>query len=50
MGVLFLLQVYWYCVTNKALHHLSKRCQFLQKLDMSWCGDFMQITSDNFVE
>ncbi|PSN29548.1 F-box/LRR-repeat protein 4, partial [Blattella germanica] len=43
------LKVYWYCITNKSLYYLSKRCQFLQKLDMSWCGDFMQITPDNFI-
>ncbi|KDR23668.1 F-box/LRR-repeat protein 4-like isoform X2 [Zootermopsis nevadensis] len=44
------LKVYWYCATSAALRSLSKRCQYLQKLDLSWCGDFVHITSGDFVD
>ncbi|XP_069676083.1 F-box/LRR-repeat protein 4 [Periplaneta americana] len=44
------LKVYWYCVTAAALQSLSKHCQYLQKLDLSWCGDFNHITSDDFID
>ena len=42
-------QVYWYCTTATALMSLSKRCQYLQKLDLSWCGDYGLITSEDLV-
>jgi hypothetical protein len=45
-----ILQVYWYCVTATALRSLSKQCPYLQKLDLSWCGDFNHIKSEDFVE
>jgi len=44
-----IFQVYWYRVTATALKSLSKQCQYLQKLDLSWCGDFNHITSEDFV-
>jgi hypothetical protein len=45
-----ILQVYWYCVTAAALRSVSKQCPYLQKLDLSWCGDFNHIKSEDFVE
>jgi len=42
-------QVYWHCTTATALMSLSKRCQYLQKLDLSWCGDYGLITSEDLV-
>lgn len=43
------MKVYWYCTTATALMSLSKRCQYLQKLDLSWCGDYGLITSEDLV-
>jgi len=42
-------QVYWYCTTATALMSLSKRCQYMQKLDLSWCGDYGLIASEDLV-
>lgn len=44
------LKVYWYCVTATALRSVSKQCPYLQKLDLSWCGDFNHIKSEDFVD
>ncbi|XP_066993757.2 F-box/LRR-repeat protein 4 isoform X2 [Anabrus simplex] len=43
------LKVYWYCTTSKALETLAGRCQYLQKLDLSWCGSLKSIRSCDFV-
>ncbi|XP_038209936.1 F-box/LRR-repeat protein 4 [Zerene cesonia] len=37
------LRPYWYCVRSQVLMTLSKRCKFLQKLDLSWCGSHCMI-------
>ncbi|PNF13730.1 F-box/LRR-repeat protein 4 [Cryptotermes secundus] len=44
------LKVYWYCVTATALRSVSKQCLYLQKLDLSWCGDFNHIISEDFID
>ncbi|XP_071446527.1 F-box/LRR-repeat protein 4 [Hetaerina americana] len=41
---------YWNCVTDKALKSLESRFHLIQKLDMSWCGNYMKISPDAFVE
>ncbi|XP_046389546.1 F-box/LRR-repeat protein 4 isoform X2 [Ischnura elegans] len=44
------LKPYWYCVSDKALTSLQSRFNFIQKLDLSWCGNYMKINPDTFVE
>ncbi|KAL1137854.1 hypothetical protein AAG570_009550 [Ranatra chinensis] len=43
------LKPYWYCVSSYTLKSLEIRCQYLQKLDLSWCGNYRQIFSTNFI-
>nr|CAD7425229.1 unnamed protein product [Timema monikensis] len=43
------LKVYWYCTTAKALSSLAPRCKYLQKLDLSWCGNILSILPDDFI-
>ncbi|XP_059050959.1 F-box/LRR-repeat protein 4 [Achroia grisella] len=38
------LRPYWYCVHSDVLATLSKRCKFLQKFDLSWCGSRHKIS------
>ncbi|XP_014242278.1 F-box/LRR-repeat protein 4 [Cimex lectularius] len=42
------LKPYWFCVNSNALNTLSSRCLYLQKLDLSWCGNYDQITPAQF--
>ncbi|CAH1404831.1 unnamed protein product [Nezara viridula] len=44
------LKPYWSCLNARALQTLSTRCQHLQKLDLSWCGNYAMITSPDIVE
>ncbi|CAH4027203.1 unnamed protein product [Pieris brassicae] len=37
------LRPYWHCVRSQVLMTLSKRCKFLQKLDLSWCGSHCMV-------
>ncbi|XP_012256957.2 F-box/LRR-repeat protein 4 [Athalia rosae] len=39
------MKPYWYCVDGKTLNTLSSRCQYLQRIDLSWCGNYNTITS-----
>ncbi|XP_044728652.1 F-box/LRR-repeat protein 4 [Chrysoperla carnea] len=39
---------YWYRVDRTTLYAFSRRCAFLQKFDLSWCGDHDRITSFDF--
>ncbi|XP_045498556.1 F-box/LRR-repeat protein 4 [Colias croceus] len=39
------LRPYWHCVRSQVLMTLAKRCKFLQKLDLSWCGSHCMIQS-----
>nr|CAD7402773.1 unnamed protein product [Timema poppensis] len=43
------LKVYWYCTTAKALSFLTPRCKYLQKLDLSWCGNILSILPNDFI-
>lgn len=42
------LKPYWYCVNSTTLSSFTQRCQLLQKLDLSWCGDHERITQSDF--
>ncbi|XP_033231673.1 F-box/LRR-repeat protein 4 isoform X2 [Belonocnema kinseyi] len=44
------LKPYWYCIDATALHNLVPRCQYLQRLDLSWCGNYDAISSQDFVD
>ncbi|XP_015593223.1 F-box/LRR-repeat protein 4 [Cephus cinctus] len=44
------LKPYWYCLDIVALNYLAPRCQYLQKLDLSWCGNYDAITSYDIIE
>ncbi|XP_015183104.1 PREDICTED: F-box/LRR-repeat protein 4 [Polistes dominula] len=43
------LKPYWDCLDNNALNYLIPRCQYLQRLDLSWCGNYNMINSKDFV-
>lgn len=43
------LKAYWYCITPTALECLKTRCQYLQKLDLSWCGSRDVIKPQDFI-
>nr|BDI00198.1 Fbxl4 protein [Gryllus bimaculatus] len=43
------LKVYWNYVTPCALNSLSHRCQYLQKLDLSWCGSMQVLRPADFI-
>ncbi|XP_043498038.1 F-box/LRR-repeat protein 4 isoform X4 [Polistes fuscatus] len=44
------LKPYWYCLNDHALKYLIPRCQYLQRLDLSWCGNYNMISDRNFVD
>ncbi|XP_046627361.1 F-box/LRR-repeat protein 4 isoform X1 [Neodiprion virginianus] len=44
------LKPYWYCIDTSALETLASRCQYLQRLDLSWCGNYNTITSKDIQE
>ncbi|KAK0175441.1 hypothetical protein PV327_009192 [Microctonus hyperodae] len=44
------LKPYWHCIDAKTLNILSTRCDYLQRLDFSWCGSYGTITSQNFID
>ncbi|CAB0010638.1 unnamed protein product [Nesidiocoris tenuis] len=47
------LKPYWHKVNSKTLEHLSPRCKYLLKIDLSWCGNYGLITSSqlsSFIE
>uniref|UniRef100_A0A1B6DHT4 F-box domain-containing protein n=1 Tax=Clastoptera arizonana TaxID=38151 RepID=A0A1B6DHT4_9HEMI len=44
------LKPYWHRVNDKMLKSLSNRCQHLAKLDLSWCGSYGQITTQQFLD
>lgn len=39
------LKPYWHCIDTNALATLASRCQYLQRIDLSWCGNYNTITS-----
>ncbi|XP_076163668.1 F box and leucine-rich-repeat gene 4 [Ptiloglossa arizonensis] len=43
------LKPYWYCLDTSALNCLAPRCQYLQQLDLSWCGNYKMIKYQDFV-
>ena len=43
------LKPYWPCIDVAVLNNLASKCQYLCKLDLSWCGNYDQISSDNFI-
>lgn len=44
------LKPYWHCISSNSLRTVSSRCQYLQKLDLSWCGNYDKIKSDHFCD
>ncbi|XP_012282503.1 F-box/LRR-repeat protein 4 [Orussus abietinus] len=44
------LKPYWYCIDAEALNYLAPRCQYLQRLDLSWCGNYGAVEPDDFVK
>ncbi|KAF6209124.1 hypothetical protein GE061_014867 [Apolygus lucorum] len=43
------LKPYWHSVNYKTLEYLSPRCKYLQKIDLSWCGNYGQISPMQFI-
>ncbi|OXU26929.1 hypothetical protein TSAR_005576 [Trichomalopsis sarcophagae] len=43
------LKPYWHCVDAAVLNSYVSKCQYLQRLDLSWCGNYDTISSENFV-
>ncbi|XP_043249536.1 F-box/LRR-repeat protein 4 [Colletes gigas] len=43
------LKPYWYCLDTSALNCLAPRCQYLQQLDLSWCGNYNMIKHQDFI-
>ncbi|XP_066596983.1 F-box/LRR-repeat protein 4 isoform X2 [Prorops nasuta] len=41
------LKPYWHCLNSNALDYLLPRCQYLQRLDLSWCGNYGMIKYDD---
>ncbi|XP_074113577.1 F box and leucine-rich-repeat gene 4 [Cotesia typhae] len=44
------LKPYWNCIDTSALSIIQPRCKYLQRLDLSWCGNYESITSQNFID
>lgn len=44
------LKPYWHCMDTNALNNLALRCKYLQRLDLSWCGNYGTILSEDFIE
>lgn len=44
------LKPYWSCINSRALETLSTRCQHLQKLDLSWCGNYDLIHPNDLIK
>lgn len=44
------LKPYWYCLNDHALKHLIPRCQYLQRLDLSWCGNYNMISDRDLID
>lgn len=43
------LKPYWYCIDTAALNYLTPRCQYLQRLDLSWCGSYNTIEPKDII-
>lgn len=43
------LKPYWYCVDAAVLNGFVSKCQYLQRLDLSWCGNYDSMSPENFV-
>lgn len=43
------LKPYWHCVDATVLNNFIPRCQYLQRLDLSWCGNYDTINSTDFI-
>lgn len=44
------LRQFWHCVNPKSLQCLLPRLLYIQRLDMSWCGNFRDICPEEFVD
>lgn len=44
------LKPYWNNLDAGALNVLAPRCQYLQKIDFTWCGNYNTISSQNFID
>ncbi|KAK3930588.1 F-box/LRR-repeat protein 4 [Frankliniella fusca] len=44
------LRKFWHCVNPVSLQCLTPRLTYIQKLDMSWCGNYRDISPDDFIE
>ncbi|XP_013398852.1 F-box/LRR-repeat protein 4 [Lingula anatina] len=42
------LQPHWPLVSDSSLEYLESRCRHLQRLNLSWCGGYSQITTQGF--
>ncbi|XP_076240388.1 F box and leucine-rich-repeat gene 4 isoform X2 [Calliopsis andreniformis] len=43
------LKPYWHCLDTTALSCLATRCQYLQQLDLSWCGNYNMFKYKDFI-
>lgn len=43
------LKPYWHCLDASTLNCLATRCNYLQQLDLSWCGNYNMIKYEEFV-
>ncbi|KAJ8669039.1 hypothetical protein QAD02_000298 [Eretmocerus hayati] len=43
------LRPYWHCLDTTVLNSFITKCQYLQCLDLSWCGNYDMISSTSFV-
>ncbi|XP_029056298.1 F-box/LRR-repeat protein 4 isoform X1 [Osmia bicornis bicornis] len=44
------LKPYWHCLDTSALNCLALRCHYLQRLDLSWCGNYNMIKYKDFTD
>lgn len=44
------LKPYWHCLDTSALNCLALRCHYLQRLDLSWCGNYNMIKYKDFID
>ncbi|KAJ1526764.1 hypothetical protein ONE63_008339 [Megalurothrips usitatus] len=44
------LRKYWHCVNPTSLKCLAPRLVYVQRLDMSWCGNYSDITPEDFID
>ena len=44
------LKPYWNYIDAAVLNGFASKCQYLERLDLSWCGNYSVITPQDFIK